>query len=189
MEKFLVEVSAHHIHLNEEAVNTLFGEGYQLQHKVELSQPGQFACQEKVTVRTEKGEMTMRVLGPTRSKNQIEISLTDTRKLGVPGVVRDSGNVAGTPGCTLVGPKGELKIDEGIIVAKRHVHMTPKDAAAYGVKDGDIVSVKIDTPERSLIFGDTLIRVSNNYALAMHLDTDEANAAGIKGTSQGEIVK
>lgn len=184
MEEILVEVSARHIHLSQDAIVALFGEGHELHPIFDLSQPGQFACEEKVTVKTEKGEMSFRVLGPARKKTQIEVSLTETRKLGIKAPIRDSGDIDGTPGCTLVGPKGEYKISEGIIVAKRHIHMHPSDAELYGVKDGDLVEVKVTTEGRSLIFGDTLIRVSPKYALAMHIDTDEANAANIgsKGT-------
>ena len=184
MEEILVEVSARHIHLSQEAIEALFGEGHQLHPIFDLSQPGQFACEEKVIARTPKGELSFRVLGPARSKTQIEVSLTETRKLGIQAPIRDSGDITGTPGCLLVGPSGEYQIDEGIIVAKRHIHMHPSDAEHYGVEDGDLVSVKVDSEGRSLIFSDTLIRVSPKYALAMHIDTDEANAANIgpKGT-------
>ncbi len=189
MEKFLVEVSARHIHLSKEHVDILFGENHELTCKKELSQPGQFACEEKVTVKGPKGELKMSVLGPVRNASQVEVSLTDARTLGVTALIRESGNIEGTAGVTLVGPCGTVELNEGVIAAKRHIHMTIKDAETYGVANGDIVSVKIETEERSLTFGDTVVRVSDKFALAMHIDTDEANAAGIKGSAMGELVK
>ena len=190
MEKFLVEVSARHIHLNREDMDILFGEGSELHSIKDLSQPGQFASDEKVLLKGPKGSATVRVLGPLRPETQVELSLTDERSLGVKAMVRESGDLEGTTGgLTLVGPKGEKEITSGVIAAKRHIHMTPADAEAYGVNNGDIVGVKIETDGRSVVFGDTVIRVSEKYALAMHIDTDEANAAAISGTAQGEIVK
>ena len=189
MDKFLVEVSARHIHLTQEDLDKLFGEGYQLTVKKELSQPGQFACAEKVTVKGPRGEMKMSILGPVRKHTQVEVSLTDARSLGVVAQIRESGDTDGTSGVTLIGPNGSIDIPDGVIAAKRHIHMTPADAQKYGVNNGDIVSVKIDTDGRSLVFGDTVVRVSDSYALAMHIDTDEANAAAIAGTAQGELVK
>ena len=190
MEKFLVEVSARHIHLNREDMDILFGEGSELHSIKDLSQPGQFASDEKVLLKGPKGSATVRVLGPLRPETQVELSLTDARSLGVKAMVRESGDLEGTTGgLTLVGPKGEKEITSGVIAAKRHIHMTPADAEAYGVNNGDIVGVKIETDGRSVVFGDTVIRVSEKYALAMHIDTDEANAAAISGTAQGEIVK
>ena len=189
MEKFLVEVSARHIHLTREQVEILFGAGHQLTNKKNLSQPGQFACEEKVEVVGPKGTLKMSVLGPERSAGQVEVSLTDARTLGVEAMIRESGDVAGTAGITLRGPAGEYELKEGVIAAKRHIHMTPADAEAYGVKNGDIVYVKVETDGRTTVFGDTVIRVSDKYALAMHIDTDEANAAGVKGSAKGEIVK
>ena len=186
MEKtVLVETSARHVHVTKEALEVLFGEGYELTKKKDLSQPGQFACVEKVTVVGPKSEMKMSILGPERSADQVEISLTDARKLGIAAPVRESGDIAGSGACKLVGPKGELELKEGVIVAKRHIHMTPEDAEKYGLKDKQVVSVKIDSAERSLVFGDTVVRVNPQYALAMHIDTDEANAvlapAGVMG--------
>ena len=131
----------------------------------------------------------MSILGPTRSASQVEVSLTDARALGVEALIRESGDVKGTNGVTLIGPNGEMELKEGVIAAKRHIHMTPADAEKYGVKNGDIVSVKLDTSDRSTIYGDTVVRVSDKYALAMHIDTDEANAANVKGSCMGEIVK
>ena len=189
MEKILVEVSARHIHLSQADLDTLFGEGYQLTCKKELSQPGQFACAEKVTVKGPKGEMKMSILGPVRKHTQVEVSLTDARALGVFAQIRESGDTDGTSGVTVIGPNGSIDIPDGVIAAKRHIHMTEEDAKNYGVANGDIVSVKIDTNGRSLIFGDTVVRVSNSYSLAMHIDTDEANAAAIAGSAQGELVK
>ena len=186
--KFIVETSARHVHLTAEAVEILFGKGHTLTNKKDLSQPGQFACEEKVTVVGPKGSIKASVLGPTRPENQVELSLTDARTIGLVAAVRESGDIAGTAGCTLVGPCGEVAIAEGVIAAKRHIHMTPADAAAIGVEDKQIVSVKLDTP-RSLIFGDVVVRVKDSFALAMHIDTDESNAAMAAGTVYGEIVK
>ncbi len=189
MDKILVETSARHVHLTKEQVKTLFGEDHELTVKKYLSQPGQFACEEKVVVKGPRGEMKMSVLGPERSAAQVEVSLTDARALGVEAMIRESGDIEGTNGVTLVGPNGEVNLEKGVIAAKRHIHMTPADAEKYGVSNGDIVSVKIDSNGRSLVFGDTVIRVSEKFALAMHIDTDESNAAGLKGNAEGEIIK
>ena len=187
--KILVETSARHVHVSEEALNILFGEGYQLTNKKDLSQPGQFACEERVTVVGPKGELAgVSILGPTRPASQVELSLSDARKIGVAAPVRESGDIAGTPGCTLEGPCGSIVIGEGVIAAKRHIHMTTADAAALGVSDKQIVNVKLDTP-RALIFGDVVVRVKDSFALSMHIDTDECNAACAAGTVYGEIVK
>ena len=186
--KFIVETSARHVHLTQATVETLFGEGHTLTNKKDLSQPGQFACEEKVTVVGPKGSLKASVLGPTRPADQVEISLTDARSIGVTALIRESGDVEGTFGCKLVGPCGEVEIANGVIAAKRHIHMTPADAEALGVADKEIVGVKLDT-ERSIIFGDVVVRVSPKFALAMHIDTDEANAAAASGTVYGEIVK
>ena len=190
MDKFLVEVSARHIHLSREDMDILFGAGSELHPVKELSQPGQFAAEEKVTLVGPKGKSSVRVLGPLRDETQVELSLTDARSLGVKAMVRESGDLEGTTGdLTLVGTAGEKAITSGVIAAKRHVHMTPADAERFGVENGEIVNVKIDTDGRSLVFGDTVIRVSEKYALAMHIDTDEANAAAISGTAEGTIIK
>lgn len=189
MATVLVETSARHIHLSREALNILFGEGYELTPKKNLSQPGQFACEERVTVVGPKKELAgVSVLGPVRPDTQVELSLTDARSIGITAPVRESGDIAGSAGCKLIGPKGELEISEGVIAAKRHIHMTPDDAAAFGVKDAQIVKVKIPSNGRSLIFDDVVVRVSPKYALAMHIDTDESNAAGLGGTVDGEII-
>ncbi|MBE6129135.1 MAG: phosphate propanoyltransferase [Erysipelotrichaceae bacterium] len=190
MDKFLVEVSARHIHLNREDMDLLFGAGSELHPMKELSQPGQYASEEKVTLVGPKGKSSVRVLGPLRNETQVELSLTDARSLGVKAMIRESGDLEGTTGdLTLVGPAGEKAITSGVIAAKRHVHMTPADAERFGVENGEIVNVKIDTDGRSVVFGDTVIRVSDKYSLAMHIDTDEANAAAISGTAEGTIIK
>ncbi len=186
--KFLVETSARHVHLTAEAVEILFGKGHTLTNKKDLSQPGQYACEEKVTVKGPKGTLKASILGPTRPANQVELSLTDARTIGVVVPVRESGDVAGSTGCVLEGPCGTVEMKEGVIAAKRHIHMTTADAAELGVCDKEIVSVKVDT-SRPLIFGDVVVRVNDNFALAMHIDTDEANAAGASGLTYGEIVK
>ena len=186
--KFLVETSARHVHLTAEAVEILFGKGHTLTNKKDLSQPGQFACEEKVVVVGPKGSIKASVLGPTRPENQVELSLTDARTIGIVAPVRESGDVAGTPGCKIEGPCGSIEIAEGVIAAKRHIHMTPADAEAIGVCDKQIVNVKLDTP-RALIFGDVVVRVKDSFALAMHIDTDESNAACAGGAVYGEIVK
>ena len=185
--KFLVETSARHIHLTAEAVEILYGKGAELTVKKMLSQPGQFAtANEKIRLVGPKGELAVSVLGPVRKANQVELSFSDARALGLKDVpVRESGDVAGIK---LVGPAGEMEIAEGCIIAKRHIHMTPADAEAFGVTNGQIVSVKLDTA-RPLIFGDVVCRVSDQFALAMHIDTDECNAAAAFGTVYGEIVK
>ena len=189
MSKVLVETSARHVHLTREHVDILFGAGYQLTNKKNLSQPGQFACEERVTVRGPKNELkNISILGPERKASQIEVSATDARTLGVAAVVRESGDIAGTPGCTIVGPCGEITVDEGVIVAKRHIHLTPADAAEIGVADKQIVSVKIEGTGREVVFGDVVCRVSEKFSAAMHIDTDESNAALCSGTVYGEII-
>lgn len=189
MKTILVEVSARHIHLSQEHLEVLFGAGHELTCKKMLSQPGQFACEEKVTLVGPKSEMKLSVLGPVRKETQVELSLTDARGLGVAAMIRESGDIEGTNGIKLVGPCGEVTLEKGVIAAKRHIHMTKADAEEFGVENGQIVGVKIDTNGRSVVFNDTVVRVSDSYALAMHIDTDEANAAAIAGTAQGELVK
>lgn len=186
--KFIVETSARHIHVTQETLETLFGKGAELHNKKNLSQPGQFACEEKVTLVGPKGQMSVSILGPVRPADQVELSLTDARALGITVPVRESGDIAGTPGLKLVGPAGEVEMAEGAIAAKRHIHMTPADAEAFGVSDKQTVSVKLDTA-RPLIFGDVVVRVSPKFALAMHIDTDECNAACAFGQVYGEIIK
>jgi putative phosphotransacetylase len=191
--EFIVETSARHVHLTKEDIKTLFGKE-DLTFKKDLSQPGQFACEERVTlVGEKKGQPTqiknVIVLGPARPASQVELSFTDARALGVDAPVRESGDIAGTPGCKLVGPCGEVTLNEGVIIAKRHIHMTPADAEALGVSDKEIVNVAIDSADRKTVFGDVVVRVSDKFALAMHIDTDEANAACAFGKINGTIVK
>ena len=184
---FLVEVSAHHIHLTQEHVEALFGAGHQLTKHADLSQPGQYACKEQLTIVGPKGRIErVRVLGPARKYTQVEIAMTEQFKLGVHPPIRESGDIADTPGCTLEGAAGSVKLDRGVICALRHVHMTPEDALRYGVRDKSVVRVRIGG-DRELTFGDVLVRVDPSYALAMHIDTDEANAANVKTGAQGCI--
>ena len=187
--KILEETSARHIHLTDAHVEALFGAGHTLTKKKDLSQPGQFACEEKVEVVGAKGSLKMSVLGPTRSASQVELSFTDARTLGVTAPVRESGDIAGTPGILLKGPAGEVTLDEGVIIAKRHIHVTPDDAKALGVTDKEIVKVKISGTGRATIFDDVVIRVKDTFATAMHIDTDECNGAAAFGVIYGEIVK
>ena len=174
-----VGVSARHIHLTQEHVETLFGEGYRLTKKKDLM-GGQYACNETVTVVGIKLRAieNVRVLGPVRKASQLEISATDAMKLGVAAPIRESGNIAGSAAVAVVGPKGVIYLNEGCIIAKRHIHMAPKDAMAAGVHDGDIVSVKADN-ERGTVFNHVQIRVDDSFTLEMHIDTDEANASKI----------
>ena len=189
MAKVLVETSARHIHVSREALDILFGEGYELTPKKDLSQPGQFACEERVTVVGPKKELPgVSILGPVRPETQVELSLTDARSIGISAPVRESGDIKGSAGCKLVGPKGEVELTEGVIAAKRHIHMTPEDAEAFGVKDTQVVKVEVESNGRSLIFGDVIVRVSPKYALAMHIDTDESNAAGMAPGTMGEVI-
>ena len=188
--EFLVEISARHVHVCKETLETLFGAGYELTPKKDLSQPGQFACEERVTVVGPKKEIAgVSILGPCRPEDQVELSATDARSIGVKAPIRESGDVAGSGACKLVGPCGEVELAQGVIVAKRHIHMTPEEAAELGVKDTQIVNVKVTTDGRSLVYGDTVVRVSPKYALAMHVDTDEANAAAIPGSCMATIVE
>lgn len=190
MEKtVMVETSARHVHVTEETLEILFGKGYQLTKKKDLSQPGQFACEERVQVIGPKNSFpAVSILGPTRPADQVELSASDARSIGVSAPVRESGDIAGSGACKLVGPKGEVELKEGVIIAKRHIHMTPEDAENYGVKDKQVVSVKIDSPERSLIFGDVVVRVSPKFKLAMHIDTDESNAVMAGRDATGVIL-
>ena len=184
----LVETSARHVHVSAADLEVLFGAGYALTPKKDLSQPGQFACEERVDVVGPKRTITgVSILGPTRPETQVELSLTDARSIGVLAPVRESGDIAGSGACKLVGPKGEVELTTGVIAAKRHIHMTPADAAEYNVEDKEIVAVLVESEGRSLTFGDVVVRVSPSYALAMHIDTDESNAAG--GVKEGTIIK
>lgn len=186
----LVETSARHIHICEKDLEILFGKGAKLTNKKELSQPGQFACNERLTVVGPKKEIAgVTILGPTRPATQIEISLTDARSIGLNAPIRESGDIAGSAACKLIGPCGEVELTEGVIVAKRHIHLTPEAAAQFNVVDKEIVGVGITTDDRSAILGDVVIRVSPSFSPAMHIDTDESNAAGICGNIEGEIIK
>ncbi len=186
----IVETSARHLHVTEKDLEILFGAGAKLTPKKELSQPGQYACSERVTVVGPKKEIAgVTILGPCRNATQVEISLTDARSIGVNAPVRESGDVAGSGACKLVGPCGEVELKEGVIAAKRHIHLTPAEAEKFNVSDKEIVSVKINSDGRSLVFGDVIVRVNATYAAAMHIDTDESNAAGLSGEVYGEIIK
>ncbi len=187
---FLVEVSARHVHLTQEDVEKLFGAGKQLTYVRDLSQPGQFVCEERVEIVGPKRSIAnVVILGPVRPASQVEVSMTDCFTLGVVGPVRESGDLEGSAPIKLKGPAGEVDLPQGLIVAKRHIHMTPEDAQRLGVEDKEIVQVKVQT-DRPVIFGDCVVRVSPKFALAMHVDTDEANASLIgRNGCQGEIVK
>ncbi len=187
--KVLVETSARHVHVSEADLAVLFGEGYQLTKKKDLSQPGQYASNERVDVIGPKGTMAnVSILGPTRPASQVELSLTDARKIGIAAPIRESGDIQGTPGCVLKGPAGEVTLECGVIAAKRHIHFTPGDAKNFNVEDREVVSVKIETADRTTIFGDVVVRVNPNFAAAMHIDTDESNAAGCSGHVEGEVI-
>ena len=189
MAQVLIETSARHVHLSKEHIDILFGAGHELTFKKALSQPGQFACEERVTVVGEKKEIkNISILGPARSATQVEVSLTDARTLGVKAPVRESGDIAGSGACKIIGPCGEVEISEGVIAAKRHSHLTPEAATEMGVKDKQIVCVKIDSDGRKTIFGDVVIRVSDKFSPAMHIDTDESNAAGCVPGMMGEVI-
>lgn len=188
--KILVETSARHVHLSEEHIAILFGEGHALTVKKELSQPGQYACEERVTVVGPKKSIErVSILGPARKASQVEVSFTDARTLGINAPVRESGDTKGSAGCKLIGPCGEVELTEGVIIAKRHIHVTPDDAKALGVSDKEIVKVAIDSEARKTVFDDVVIRVNASFATAMHIDTDEANAACAFGECYGKIVK
>lgn len=187
--KILVETSARHVHLTEEHIAILFGAGHTLTKKKDLSQPGQYACEERVElVGPKKSIANVIILGPARKATQVEVSFTDARTLGVDAPVRESGDIAGSAGCKIVGPCGEIEITEGVIVAKRHIHLTPAEAEAFGVSDKQVVRVKIDSV-RTTIFDDVVVRVNPNFAAAMHIDTDEANASCAFGKCYGEIIR
>jgi acetate kinase len=183
-----IEVSAHHIHLSRKEIDRLFGTGYELTARSSLSQPGQYACEEAVNLIGPKGRVeNLRVLGPLRSQTQVEISRTEEFKLGIKAPIRPSGDLEGSPGITLEGPKGTCDIPYGVICALRHIHMSPEDALSFGLKDRDVVMVKVKG-QRTLIFGDILIRISPDFLTSMHVDTDEANAASLSAGMEGYIV-
>ncbi|MGN0267876.1 MAG: phosphate propanoyltransferase [Lachnospiraceae bacterium] len=188
--KIPIETSARHIHITRKDFEKLYGPGAELTVKKELSQPGQYLSNEQLTVKGPRGEFEkVSILGPFRNETQVEISLTDSRKLGIPGVIRQSGDIAGTPGCTLIGKCGSLDISKGVIVAKRHIHMTPEQAIHMNVRDNDLVCVITKSYERAMIFADVVVRVNKSFRLAMHVDTDEANAFSGDENPYGIIVK
>ena len=184
-----IGISNRHVHLSQADANTLFGPNYELTKLKDLSQPGQFACEECVTIKGEKGEISkVRILGPYRKFSQVEVMLGDTFKLGTPTPIRESGDLDGSAPVTIIGPAGQVELVQGMIVAKRHIHMTVADAENFGVTNGQIVKVKTNG-ERSLIFDEVVIRVSDSYALDMHIDVEEGNAAGLKQGDRGELIK
>lgn len=200
MKEILVETSARHVHVTQETLEVLFGKGAELEVRAMLSQPGQFVSKQRVNVvgyKTDKATgqkvecvlKNVSILGPCRKSNQVEISATDARSIGINAPIRESGDIAGSGACKLVGPAGVVELKEGVIVAKRHIHMTPADAEEFGVKNGDIVKLELNTPDRSLTFGDVVVRVREDFALAAHIDTDESNAACAGGTVYGKLVK
>jgi len=187
--KVLIETSARHVHLSKEHLEALYGKGYELTNVKSLSQPGQYACEERVTVVGPKGEINrVIILGPTREKTQVELSLTDARSIGISIPIRESGDTANSGACTLIASNGaSVELTEGVIAAKRHVHLTPKDAEEFNVVDKEIVSVEVETDDRSIVFKDVVCRVNPTYSCAMHIDTDESNAAF--GVKEGTISK
>lgn len=189
MKQFLIETSARHIHVTEEDFKILCGENATLNVKKYLSQPNQFVSDVKLTLVGPKKEIQgVSILGPFRNATQVEVSLSDARTLGVVAPVRESGDVKGSAPIKIIGPVGEIEIKEGLIAAKRHIHMTVADARELNVSNGQIVKVKLNTKERALIFDDVVVRVNDSYALAMHIDTDESNAAACAGEVFGEII-
>lgn len=187
--KLPIALSYRHIHLSQNDVEILFGEGHQLTRTRDLSQPGQYACDERVDIVGPKNTIKgVRILGPARSRTQVEMSISDTFTIGVPAIIKNSGDIAGTPGAKLVGPKGEVEIKEGIIVAARHIHMHTSDAERFGVVDNQIVSIKVDG-QRGLTFDNVLIRVSEDFALEMHIDIEEGNASGSKNGDLVTLIK
>lgn len=188
--EFIIETSARHVHVTEKDLEILFGAGHTLTKKKDLSQPGQYAAEERVTIVGPKKELAnVSILGPCRKATQVELSATDARSIGIAAPIRESGDLEGSGACKIVGPCGEIEILEGVIVAKRHIHLTPEDAEELGVKDKDVVWVKCDTDGRKAILGDVVCRVSSNYARAMHIDTDESNAISASRDLKGTIVK
>ncbi len=185
--KVVIEGSGKHCHVTRKTLDTLYGEGFELVVKKMLSQPGQFASEQKVTVVGPKGQTTVSIIGPCRKADQVELSYTDARALGFNPPVRESGDLAGSPGCKLIGPKGEVDIPSGVIVAKRHIHLTPEDAEKFGLKDKQVVKLKVGG-ERGLIFDEVVARVSPEYATYAHVDYDEVNAASLFGDATGEII-
>jgi len=186
--KVKVEISARHIHLKKENFEKLFGAGAELTVMKKLSQPGMFAANETVSIKDEFFQLDkVRIVGPLRNYTQIEMSETEARKFKIDPPLRKSGNIENTPGMTVIGPKGKIEIGKGVIIAKRHAHMTSKEAAEINAKDGDLLRIKI-AGDRGLIFENVVARVDEAYALACHIDTDEGNASGIEGCEDGEVM-
>ena len=186
--KIKIEISARHIHLEKSDFEKLFGEGAELTIKVKLSQPGMFAANEAVSIKNENFQIdSLRIVGPLRSYTQIELSKTEARKFKIDPPLRRSGDIKNSSGMIIIGPKGETEISDGVIISKRHIHMTPKDAEEINAKDGDLLKVKT-AGERGLIFENVVARVDENFSLAMHIDTDEGNAGGIESCEYGEVI-
>ena len=187
---FIIETSARHAHVTKEDLKILFGEDAKLTVLKELSQPGQFASNQRISVVGPKGTLNnVMIIGPERSATQVELSATDARNIGIQTAIRESGDLDGTAGCKIVGPCGEVELNQGVIIAKRHIHVTIADSEKLNLKNEEIVWVKLNTSDRSTIFGDVVVRVSDDFATAMHVDTDEANAAGCFGEVKGHIIK
>lgn len=187
--KVEVGLSNKHLHLKDEDIEILFGKGHKLTPTKDLKQPGQFACEEKVDIVGPKGTLKgIRVLGPARPETQIELAMTDARGIGISAPIRESGKLDGTPGCKLIGPAGEVELDHGVIIALRHVHLNPAQAEEAGVKDKQVVSIKVEG-ERGLVFDNVLVRAGDAHEREIHLDTDEGNAAGLGNNSFGIIIK
>ena len=188
--KIPIETSARHIHISREDFEKLFGEGKELTFVKELSQPGQYLAKERITITGPRGTFeNVAILGPFRKETQVELSLTDTRKIGVPGVIRQSGDIKDTPGCRLIAGDKEIDIDKGVIVAKRHIHMTPGDAIKMRLKDNEEVFVITQSFDRALIYANVVVRISWDYQLSMHVDTDEANAFAGDAEPHGVVLK
>jgi len=186
--KVQIEGSGRHCHVTQETLEVLFGKGFKLEVKKMLSQPGQYATPHKVTVVGPRKSLDLSILGPCRPADQVELSMTDATSIGITAPIRESGDIAGSPGCKLVGPEGEVEIKEGVIIAKRHVHITPEDAEKFGVKDKQIIKIKV-SGDRGLVFDEVVVRVRGDFATYMHIDYDEFNAAAINGDNlMGEIV-
>lgn len=184
-----IALSNRHIHISQDDLDTLFGKGYKLNKIKDLSQPGQYACDERVKLVGPKRDIEgVRILGPVRPRTQLELSISDAFTLGIEPIIRNSGDVKGTPGIKIVGPNGEVELEEGAIVAARHIHMHPNDAEEFGVVDHEIVKIKINGP-RGLVFDNVLVRVFHEFALEMHIDVEEGNASGVKNGDMVELIK
>jgi putative phosphotransacetylase len=190
MQQIIVETSARHIHITQQHFETLFGAGAAPIAKKTLGQPDEFVCEQRVSLEGPKGRIErVCILGPVRWVTQVEISATDARTLGIKAPVRESGDIKKSGSCRLVGPVGVVELEEGVIIAKRHIHLSRLDSRDFGLADGELVQVRIDSPERSLVFDDVVCRVGANAATRMHIDTDEANAAGLDANAYGTVFK